>query len=215
MPEYKGFADDNIGELSPDDIGFDWDERWLSYDTQNLTLLAGTMDGAIGRGVVFRSYRDRDLDIDTRLDGAKVRWAYNNSSWNAFYGARPIDLSDGETCHETASGIDGEAQLPMGVRIGGSAVMLETLDQNDDTHTYGKVLITGGRGGFSSGWLDLYGEYASLSANKPDVEDRTGHAVYADATLYYGNFTLLGAYKDYDQFHQRTDSVNPLNDLPT
>ncbi|MCD4829607.1 MAG: DUF6029 family protein [Candidatus Cloacimonetes bacterium] len=213
LPEYKGDA--TIENLSPDDLGYDWDERWVTYDTKTLTLHAGTMDETIGRGLVLRAWEDREFDIDTRLEGAKLRWSDPRGISKAFYGARPIEFPDGVTRDETAAGIDGEVNLPYGFKLGGSYIAMQTLDLNDPTFTYGEVIIDASRLGYTSDLFDAYLEYAMLEASKEGETDRDGAAIYADATLYVGKFTLLAACKDYDDFHQRNDSISPLSDMPT
>lgn len=83
LPKYDKF--NPIYELKSDDISYKWDERYLSYKTDKFSALAGTFEEAFGSGIVLRAYRDKEFDIDTRLQGLLLKFYPKNFQIKDFY----------------------------------------------------------------------------------------------------------------------------------
>ena len=62
--------------------------RYFEFDTAGFNIRAGHFYGLFGRGLVFNSYEDRNVRVDTRLDGLKASYQNGRLSATAFRARR-------------------------------------------------------------------------------------------------------------------------------
>ncbi len=219
-PEYSSYEGEMVDQLEDEDIYYKWDERWIAYETEEMMVHAGTMDGSYGSGMTFRSWEDDDLDHDTRLEGAKAKYSKKFLTVQGMYAAYPIDR-DGEEKNDIVSGADLEIkpikQLRLGMTLLGLRQGHTVIDPNTNAETdkYSKLTTVGGRVNFNMDFIDFYAEYAKMKETELLVDDRDGNGLYSTVTVYVPMFTITGGYKKYEDFNYRTDSVEPLQDIPT
>ncbi len=89
--------------------------RAAGVATRWATLWVGDFYELFGRGIAFHGYEDRDLRVDTSLDGLRLGLEGARGSLKAFSGRTP-----GKTT--VFHGIDGEARLASWAFLGGSYV---------------------------------------------------------------------------------------------
>lgn len=217
LPKYDKF--NPIYELKSDDISYKWDERYLSYKTDKFSALAGTFEEAFGSGIVLRAYRDKEFDIDTRLQGLLLKFYPKNFQIKAFYGALPseykyMEFSGSQMIEhdedDLVAGIDFESNVAQFIKLGTSFNSFRIFPQFalEEKHTHQEIL--GIRALCNLKWMDLTSEYACSKKYKLISEpSQNGTAVYSYLNTYIGKFTITSAYKRYKNFDFR------LNDLPT
>ncbi len=219
-PKYSSYEGEMVDQLEEEDISYQWDERWITYETENLMAHAGTMEGSYGSGMIFRSWEDDDLDHDTRLEGAKVRYTRDIFTVQGMYAAYPIERN-GDDKNDIVSGADLEVKIAKPLRMGMTLLGLRqgytTIDPetNSETDKFSKLTTIGGHVNFNMDIIDFYGEYAKMKETELLTENRDGEGLYTNMTIYVPMFTITGAYKKYEDFNYRTDSIEPLQDIPT
>ena len=135
------------------------------------------------------------------------------------YAAYPIE-NDDEDKNDIVSGADLEIkpikQLRLGMTLLGLRQGYEVTDvQADESFIqYSSLTTIGGRVNLSLDFLDLYAEYAEMEETELLTEDRDGNGFYGSLTTYIPMFTITGGYKKYEDFNYRTDTVEPLQDIP-
>ncbi len=219
-PEYSSYEGEMVDELEQEDLYYEWDERYITYETDQLTAHAGTMDGSYGSGMIFRSWEDKDLDHDTRLEGAKARFTKDRFDVQGMYAVYPVERG-GEEKNDVVSGADLEVRIIKQLRVGltmlglrqGYTVIDPSTNEEDDL--FSNLTTLGGRVKLSTGLIDFYGEYATMDETELPGEDRDGTGLYTNTTIYIPDITITGAYKKYEDFNYRTDSIEPLQDIPT
>ena len=199
LPRYVN--DQPLKELAPRDVEVEWDERYLTYEGDNLLLHAGTTEESIGSGLLFRSYRDDDVDVDTRLDAILIKADTDYFRAKALYGAMEHDTYDDK--HELAYLMDIESSVIPHTTIGATYFENQKLDTSS---TYNLSQLYGFR--FVQEWdfLDFYGEYARNTIMESNID---GDGYYANLNTYFYDFTITGVYKNFK------DMNYDLNDVPT
>jgi cytochrome c biogenesis protein CcmG/thiol:disulfide interchange protein DsbE len=191
--------------------------RWFELTRGGTVVRAGTFHGLFGRGLIFNAWQDRNLRIDTRLDGVIATVRRGDLAATAFTGtpsAREIDLRGADL--EWASG-------------GGLACGFSGLTwANDATAGSGAVdreWAAGIRARQSLGRADWYLEVAgrnglSLRAFDFDAasdDTRRGWALYGNVNVYQGPVTVSWEASDYEDFEliPRADGATSLNRPPS
>lgn len=214
LPKYDKF--NSIDKLKSDNISYKWDERFLSYKTDNFSALAGTFEEAFGTGIVLRVYRDEEFDIDTRLEGGLVKFSPKNWNLKALYGALPSEYNYMDFFgvehdeYDIVSGIDIETNITKFIKLGASFTSSRIFPQFAMEEKHIQQEILGIRALCNLKWMDITSEYATSKKYKLIYEpSQDGTAVYSYLNTYIGKFTISSAYKRYKNFDFR------MNDLPT
>lgn len=203
LPKYDPYT--GIEHLEARDLAYKWDERYLSYSKGALNITGGMFEETFGSGMMYSSYFDRELDHDTRLTGGIVRIFERDWSIKALYAALPNE--NREERLDLAYGVDIERTLSG--RLSVAATVITYRHSHILANRYNQLNLLGGRISYSlSSFADLHAEYAIIDEDKAEFTPREGHALYSDLTFYISDFTISGAYKNYDRFDLR------LNDLP-
>jgi hypothetical protein len=203
LPKYDPYT--GIEHLDASDLSYRWDERYLSYSMGALNITGGMFEETFGSGMMFSSYYDREIDHDTRLTGGVIRINERNWHMKALYAALPNENREDRS--DIAYGVDIERTLWGRLSVAASAISYR--HSHILTSRYNQLNLYGGRLSYSlPNFADLHAEYAIIDEDNAEFTPREGHAIYADLNLYISDFTISGAYKNYNRFDLR------LNDLP-
>ncbi len=210
-----------LNSRQPSEEGFRENEikhRFFEFSRGDVDLRVGHFYGLFGRGLVFSAYENRQIRVDTALDGvlATVR-----------RGPATITMLSGtpSTLDRDIRALDVETDLGRGWLLGTSALtyFIDETGANDDgpIDVEEREYVTTGRLSKYFDYGDIYTEYGWKSGYDfmpvPDGLAHDGHVFYGAANVYAGSFALAFEAKDYDKFTvlRRTDGVASLNKPPS
>jgi hypothetical protein len=202
LPKYDQF--EAVKELSPDDLGYRWDDRYIQLNLSSLTARVGSFMEYFGSGIVLRSYNDKYYQHDTRLTGLSVQLNNDRYVLKTLYGALPN--KDASDKLDVVTGADVSIPLVSTLQVGSSFTyrQIRRFDNN-----YSSRIVVGGRAEYAYDLFDVYTEYAKSNSYKNIGKDVKGEALYVLINSYLNAFSLTGGYKKYNHFDDY------LNDLPT
>lgn len=208
LPRYSHLA--NEKELSPDKIEYEWHRYYLTTRLDNLTLTLGTFNEFFGRGIVLRSFEDKDLEWDTTLSGFSTHFHTNSFYIKAIYAA--LAAEDNNGLYDTAAGFDIHSAHVPNLNIGFSFLSMQELNIDK----YRTRLIGGSRFEYFADMFDISAEYAYLKLYRNIANTISGSALYAYANTYIRDFTISKGYKKYRYFNSRLSDLPNLNssDIP-
>ena len=222
LPPLQGFDQRYNGQGIP--------YRFATYDAGRLAVTVGNFYEQFGSGLIFRAYEERNLGIDTSIDGLRVRA-------QPVLGVRLIGLIGKQRfffdkAPATVRGVDAEVSLNELVPgldsaatrliVGGSFISkyqaaddpLLVLPQNVGA---GAARVSVSNGGF------LFNAEYAQRANDPSVANgfiyRKGEALLLTSSYARNGFGIVAGVKRVDNFDFRTDRnatgiLNRLNFLP-
>ncbi len=199
LPRYDEYA--AMQELTSQSISYTWDERFLEYKVDDFFARAGNFEQVFGSGIALRVYRDRDFDIDTRLNGFSAEIFPKSFQMKALYGALPNE--DNESKNDVVAGIDMQKDIFDPVKIGASFVNVREWQAGDN---YLDRKIFGARSDVNASQFDIRAEYCYL--DQSEGISKIGHAFYGNLNTYFDIISFSVAYNNYLNFDSR------LNDLP-
>ncbi|MCK5052000.1 MAG: hypothetical protein KAS53_09780 [Candidatus Cloacimonetes bacterium] len=186
-----------------------FDEYYLQYESDYWFAQIGTFEAVIGSGIVLHNFYDDDFETDSRLIGGYVNPVYDRWQMQLFGGLMESDDSinpDLEDEYDQIGAFDAAFNIIDNLTIGGSYVLhKELLDADEDE--FNNRTVYAGKFNYSSSLFDLHAEYAT---SKDDL-DLEGTAIYSNITSYLGKFTLMGAYKNYENFNVRISDLPMVN----
>ncbi len=201
LPRYPVEQSQLLDELNSDRLELAWKELYASYSKNSYSIMAGTTEESFGSGMVFRSYKDLEFDLDHRLDSFLFK--YNDAfKFKALYGAIESPTNAGK--YDLAYGTDFQTPSWQGISLGASAMAFRNLQALG----YNERDVYGARLNAALAGLDLQAEAASSKLYHQAGGVKDGQALFATGSYSLGNLTLGGAYKLYDAFQYR------LQDLP-
>jgi hypothetical protein len=178
------------------DIAFKYLELELGDIEEGLKLTAGNFYSLFGRGMILKSYENRNIRIDNNLLGAKVEGYYAGFRLIALSGMAENSFAERK---DILQAVDLEFRGLDFLKVGGS--FASNKPEQDIARTrMASVRIQ------PSVWnFDFYGEYGikqNDDIKKIFISDTSivGFAYYTGANFYYGPFSLVGEYKHYDNF---------------
>jgi len=204
LPKYSTEQTELLDELDSNRLELGWQELYASYEKDAWKIYTGITEESFGNGIVFRSYKDLEFDIDNRLES--FLFSYNDAfKLKAIYGAIENPAINGK--YDLAYGADVQSPNFQGISLGASAMAFRNLLT---TNIYNQRTVFAGRFNYATEYIDLQAEAAvSKLYHQPGIDTKNGKAIYVNGSYYFGPVTLGGAYKQYDKFQYR------LNDLPT
>ena len=230
LPRYDPIEPSDI--LTPSIIHTEWVDRYVQLNLDNFFLKAGTLEESFGSGIVFRSWYDRELDIENRLEGAQAVFTYENFRLTGVYG----NLREYEVFTQTQQtnkndlviGGDLEYRPFSFLNFGISVLEYKQETQNfwGEFERYTHFNTFGGRIGVMGDFYDINLEHSLIKRFHDIVAPVSeGSAFYSTANFYVGDFTLSGGYKRYDKYslyvyndmetYTYKEFHYPLADLPT
>ena len=203
LPKYGMDQADMIDDLRPINIKMAWEELYLSYEKGPWMTRAGTIYETFGSGLVFRSYEDKEFDMDHRLSGFHFRYD-DDFRIKAVYGA--IQNVKNPSILELGYGLD----LEFPIRFFTVGASMAGFRNTTALNIYDQTEIFSGRFGMNYGPLSAKAEYATRDLYKV-AQPESGSAIYTNANLSFGPVLLGAAYKNYDQFQFRQQDVPLAN----
>jgi len=190
------------------DIAFKYFQVDLGDIEEGLNLTVGNYYALFGRGMILKSYENRNIRVDNNLLGVKVQGNYGGLRLTALTGmAENINAERNDILHA----VDIEYRLIRELRLGTS--FASNTPQSGAARTMlGSVRIQ------PSIWnFDLYGEYGikrNDDIKKIINSENVGEAYYAGANFYYGNVSIVGEYKYYDNFTFQSEDGTVIYNTP-
>lgn len=195
--------------------------RYMAYRAGGFDMRVGHFYGLFGRGLVWNSYEDRFIRVDTALDGLIGSGTFgpvNLTVMSGTTGTTPtfndpefqvvkrVDVRGADVDYAVLPGLNVGAAavtyLPQGNPIGGEA---------------SREWVTAGRLGYNHRLASLYLEYGDKTGHEVDLEAPVnGSAFYGNVGLYLGPLSVSLERSDYDQFMvlEGADGKQPLNRPP-
>jgi len=192
--------------------GTNIEHRFFEFDSGEFGIRAGHFYGMFGRGLVFNSYEDRIVRVDTRLDGLIASTRQDRFTVTAFSGTPSVQDLD-------IRGIDGEYELGMKFRLGASGLTYRPDDYVSDDGEVRREWVASGRARQQFSFGDYYVEYGRRKGWEygPDDGYDMGYAFYGNLNLYQGPFSVSWENSDYKRFKivSDADGKTPLNRPPS
>jgi cytochrome c biogenesis protein CcmG, thiol:disulfide interchange protein DsbE len=197
--------------------------RYVEYRSGLFDLRVGQFYGMFGRGLVWNSYEDRFIRVDTSLDGIYGRGTVGPVSvamMSGTTGSTPsFNDPDGEiVARVDVRGADAEYKPMPGLVVGASGLTYvpALLPVSDEIE---REFVGTGRLGYNNDFSALYLEYGRKTGYDYDpttLDKDPGLGFYGNLGLYAGRFSLSLERSDYDKFRviERSDGKQPLNRPP-
>jgi hypothetical protein len=205
LPKYNKYESNFVQELDPNKLSTKWDERYVEYEKEHLFLHGGTFEETFGSGMTFRSFKDLDFDIDTRLEGMQVKVNYPKMKLKSLYGAWRSEKDNVNSANNIAYGGEVEYTLSPGISVAGNGIGMRVIEP---TNIYSEQDIWGGRVSMNFTKMDGSVEAASSIKYHLDTPNRNGYGLYANSNIYMEPVNFSFAYRKYNKF----DYI--LHDLP-
>ena len=197
--------------------------RYFEYRTGGFDLRVGHFYGLFGRGLVWNSYEDRFIRVDTALDGVLARGALGPATLQVLSGTTGttplVNDPDGVLTNSVdVRGLDVEVRPLRGLMLGAAGLTFRPnlLPASDEVH---REWVGTGRLGYHHDHASLYLEYGKKTGydyRVATLDKDPGQAFYGNLGLYVGPVNISLERSDYDRFTvlERSDGTQPLNRPP-
>ena len=186
------------GKVRYADIAFKYFAVDIGDVEEGINITAGNFYELFGRGMILKSYEDRNIRIDNNLLGVKFEANYNDFSLTALSGS--VANSNNERkdiIHAADLSYRGLDFMKLATSFASNQPDIEGIART----TLASFRIQ------PSYWnFDGYAEYG-FKNNKDvqsqvfnDEEWKIGEAFYGSLNFYYNAFSIVGEYKYYDNF---------------
>jgi hypothetical protein len=179
-------------------IGFIHFDVKIGNPRESLTITVGNFYALIGRGMILKSYEDRNIRVDNNLLGVMTVGKYAGFILTALSGMAENSVAERKDILQLA---DIEYRNIKWLKIGGTyASNIPSLEEAAKTDMASVRLLP-------SIWnFDIYTEYGVKMNN--DVQQKhfgnsesiVGRGFYGNLNFYLGSLSLTGEYKYYDNF---------------
>jgi cytochrome c biogenesis protein CcmG, thiol:disulfide interchange protein DsbE len=187
--------------------------RFFEFDSGQYSLRAGHFYGLFGRGMLFNSYEDRVIRIDTRLDGiiASTRQGgFNATVFSGTPSGRALDIR----------GADVEYNIVDNLFLAGSGMTYRSDNGANAANEVFREWVGSVRARHNFGFGDFYVEHGwktGYDYNRLTDEADQGKAFYANLNLYAGPFSISWENSRYERFAvvKDADGKTTLNRPPS
>lgn len=193
------------GKVKYADIAYKYFSVDIGDVEQGVNITVGNFYKLFGRGMILKSYEDRNIRIDNNLQGVKVEANYMDFTLTALSGSAANSNNDRkDVLHAADLQYNGFDLIKLGTSF---ASNLPSTDGLAST-TLASFRIQ------PSYWnFDGYAEYGFK--NNKDVQKNIfnnkeaiiGEAIYTSLNFYYDAFSIVGEYKYYDNFAFTSDDA--------
>jgi thiol-disulfide isomerase/thioredoxin len=197
--------------------------RYAEFDAGRFALRAGHFYGMFGRGLVWNSYEDRFIRVDTALDGLYGKGTFGGVTLQAMTGTTgttpTFNDPDGLVVNAVdVRGADVEVRLAPGLSVGLASLtyLPDLLPVSQELH---REWVGTGRLSYSHPLASLYVEHGTKTGYEYDVtslDADAGHAFYGNLGVYAGPLSVSLEHSDYERFKvlEGADGKQPLNRPP-
>jgi len=187
--------------------------RFFEFDSGKASLRVGHFYGLFGRGMLFNSYEDRVIRIDTRLDGIIASTRQGRLTATAFSGSPSVRALD-------IRGADAEYNVAGNFFLAGSGLTYRSDNGPNATNDVFREWATSVRARHNFGVGDFYIEHGwkkGYDYNRLTDEADEGRAFYSNINLYAGSFSLSWEHSFYSKFAvvKAADGKTTLNRPPS
>ncbi len=197
--------------------------RYFAYGSGIFDLRIGHYYGMFGRGLVWNSYEDRFIRVDTALDGIIGHGGFgpvNLALLSGTTGTTPtISDPDGYIVNSVdVRGVDADYRLMRGLSLGAAGLTYLPNLQPDHDEALREWVGTG-RLDLNHTHTSLYLEYGKKTGyeyNLTTLDLDEGSAFYGNLGVFAGPVSASIERSDYDKFRviPRADGKQPLNRPP-
>ena len=195
--------------------------RYVSYNAGSFDMRVGHFYGLFGRGLVWNSYEDRFIRVDTALDGIIGRGTFGKVSVTAMSGTTGTTPTFNDpdfqvVNHVDVRGTDLEYKPIAGLTLGGAAVTYLPAG-GPMAGEANREWVTAGRANYTHQNGSLYLEYGQKTGYEIDMDDPAeGTAFYGNLGVFLGPVSVSLERSDYEQFTvlAGADGTQPLNRPP-
>ena len=188
----------NRGKTRYADIAFKYAGLVLGKPAEGVEVTLGNFYALFGRGMLLKSYEDRNIRIDNNLLGMKLVGRYAGITLTALTG-RVENFTSQRT--DILHAVDLEYRPGRFLKFGGTF-----CSSQPDAEGLARTRMASVRLQPSIWHFDFYGEYGIKQNDdiKEQIfsgsEDIAGRGLYASGNFYEGPVTLTAEYKYYDNF---------------
>ncbi|MCB0730583.1 MAG: hypothetical protein KDC88_06080 [Ignavibacteriae bacterium] len=181
------------------EIAYKYLKAKIGNRREGLDITIGNFYGVIGRGLIFKSYEDRNVRIDNNLLGIYLEGNYSNFTLKALTGsAANINDERNDILHAIDLEFKGIKKIKLGLSLASN-----NSENRDDAATN----LFGARFSSNFSFFDFHTEYALKTNN--DIKESIvknerniiGRALYSNLNFYYEDFSVVTEYKYYDNFN--------------
>ncbi len=189
------------------------EHRFFEFDSGNASLRVGHFHGLFGRGLVFNSYEDRVVRIDTKLDGIIASTRQGKLEATAFSGSPSVRALD-------IRGADVEYNVVDNLFLGSSGLTYRSDNGPDATNDVFREWVASVRARHNFGFGDFYIEHGwkkGYDYDRLTNEADEGRAFYSNFNFYAGPFSLSWEHSYYNKFAvvKAADGKTTLNRPPS
>ncbi|MCB9513789.1 MAG: hypothetical protein H6694_05710 [Candidatus Latescibacteria bacterium] len=183
--------------------------RFAELQLENTRLRVGTFTRLMGRGLIFRSFENRDLRVDTNLDGLLIE--QEGGWWRGALLSGRTETGQMETGErrraDRFSGADMEVDLGRMI-VGGSFLAMER--PNSPARPQLQAL----RASLVDGPFTLDWEGARHLPDNPQNDDARGAGQVVETSYLVGPLGLYAGYKHYNGMSVLTQDQKLMNQPP-
>ncbi|NOZ62565.1 MAG: hypothetical protein GXO74_12910 [Calditrichaeota bacterium] len=172
--------------------------RYISFDYKDFSATVGNFYAIFGRGLVLRTYEDRNLRVDTNIDGIKLEQSGDIFQFQAIAGKMRDKYNRRKNL---VWGLDGEINAGENIILGGSF-----LHQNKNQRQLNQIWASRVQANWN--WGEFYGELV-----KPSWHGN--FSFYNALNLFGEKWTATLEYKNYDHLSFSTDLTTEYNAAPS
>jgi len=199
LPDYQKYL--RIEQAGDEDDEYIFNEYYLQYSQDEITLRAGTYSAVIGTGMVMHCFYDDEFEKDTSLKGFYGRYNHEKIKIQLFSGLMENQTDKDE--FDQLAAIDAELRIN-DYQIATGYVLDRTNLLKDDEYAERNIIFTRMGAGFDK--MDFKAETAFS-----DADNEEGRAFYSVLTGYLGAFTLSASYKNYFHFNKAISDLPSVN----
>jgi hypothetical protein len=194
VAEFNQPKRDSFGD--PDEYFNDITRKYFRYRDKVFNAYVGDYQKTIGRGLLFRSYENEELDEDNIVEGAVVDGkVFDLGEITGFFGE---NRREGYDYDDHVRGLAADFQP---IRYFSAMGGVAHCEMEDASGNRVSTDLLGFGGGFYWDYADFYAEYVDragwdVTANR----DRDGRGYYLNGNVYlpWRNVAVGVQYKDYD-----------------
>ncbi|MFA8342257.1 MAG: DUF6029 family protein [Rhodothermaceae bacterium] len=180
------------------DISYKYIGLNLQDGNNSLDITVGNFYSLFGRGMLLKSYEDRNLRVDNNLLGVMLDGRYRNLRLKALTGMAENSNADRK---DVLHAVNLEYKFVDNLKMGASYV-----SNKPEIDELARTSLASVRIEPSFGNFDLYAEYGvkmndDITRTKFNGDkDVIGKSFYGNFNFYVGSFSLVSEYKYYDNF---------------
>ncbi len=172
--------------------------RYLQFRYRKMQLTVGNFYEMFGRGLTLRTYEDRNLRVDTNLDGIKFNWNLRRVKFKVLAGKIRDKYNRRE---DMLYAVDTEIKALKSAKIGASILYQKTPGQSAQRLVAGRVNVVRDR------W-DFYAEVA-----RP--EWYSAFSYYSALNLFFDKVSATLEVKDYNHLSFKNSYSTEYNAAPS